>query len=109
MTNIKVGNTVFWQGKPFEVVGFKGERVVLFNPQVHGNRAYVVHRSSVRLKATDVFRIGDRVTSRYWFTGTVTGFEGGTNRVICTSDCEHPVSRVRYAYAPHELELLERR
>lgn len=55
--------------------------------------------------ADEVFLVGDKVASAYSFTGTVTGYEEETNRVICISDkiANYSDDRTRYSYSVNEL------
>lgn len=113
---VEVGDNCFWNGCAWRVVGAEAKNWVLMPMDLSGftgqATAKVVAKTEVEELCTDRFRIGDRVSSKYFFIGTVTGFEPEENRIVCRSDKIDSYSdilgpgsgrRARWAYKPNEL------
>lgn len=102
----KVGDRVYWEGAFYEVIGYRGTRLVLFNPEISPDTAELVAQSLVSPAAEKRFKVGDLVHSRFGrFVGKVTAIESSTNRVICQSLLSAQ-DRRRFAYLPEELILV---
>lgn len=105
----KEGETVFWRGKHYKAIGQMPGCLVLFSEKVDKNAAFIVPKREVEPLVSKLFKVGDKVRSRHWFRGRVTALEEESNRVICVSDYNdvHTGERTRWAYKPHELELIK--
>lgn len=109
------GQKVFVEGYGHgEVCGFEdaGKRIrIMFDSKLW--TVVSVPAENVEPIATSIFPVGSKVRSKYSFTGTVTGYEPDTNRLICISDkigSYQPTSmhsnpdRTRFAYKLCELQ-----
>lgn len=127
---------VFHNGRQYRLVGMRSEHKGELH---HGRRSSVIAFAPLMFFAllmdpadtwtvkevplseteplvTDVFKLGDKVQSKYTFRGRVVGYEMSTNSVIAVSekvamytDRNEPGdgSRVRYAYKLDDIMLLK--
>jgi hypothetical protein len=104
---LSIGNKCFYKqrGIVCEIVGQNGRDTWVIRRNDKPDWAEQVFKDDVEPLASDIFEVGDKVYSKHTFRGTVTGFEPGTNRVICVSEGTNPVTERtnRWSYKTDEL------
>lgn len=109
---LSVGRKAFVmaQGKIVNIVGATKKEWIVEPSNGRGD-AYPVRKCDVQARISDVLPLGSHVCSEGTFTGTVTGYEHATNRVIVVSDKIKNYrgeygDRTRYSYALNELDFV---